>query len=555
MLRPECCMRTRAVVALLTLCTANLLAAAPGNLVANPGFEHDLQHWRSSFGGVAETCLYTGEAAHTGAKCARLQASGRPVGLDNRRLSIGTDIFRQCAYELSAWIRNDGVEHGGFGLRLYFYDVAGQFVAMHGGIHLTSDSPKHAWRMHSTTFGFGTDQPIPGAAAALLVRFSLWGQDGEVQGDVWLDDVTLARRTLESSPAPTRDPVAWLWQDPQIAELSGVAPRGVRSALHQAGYTVKPMRTAQFAESALHRRDVDLIVLPYGGYYPAALGSDLVRFLEQGGACVTLGGRALRTPAYVSTAGCHPLDQAGRLTRQIPTSTGWPLRHCAANVEFSVTPSGAADDATGALISVAALEGYGYIGTQLPELDASSALLCFEAQGDSQTPLLCVELQETDGSRWKAMLELSPGWREYRLHVATFASYASEPRSTAGDYFHPERGKSIHFGFTDRMVGKGSHVFSLRNVGFNSAAIDCSEVVRLKYFPLGSSSPSNWFGPHAVNANELPDVSCINTARRLEGDHLVVSSGQDLLSATTAFPGVWRGWEVAVRPPSDTRSG
>ena len=223
--------------------------------------------------------------------------------MDHPKLRLGHDLSRRGTYRLSAMIRNDGVKAGNFGLRLYFHDASGQFLAMVSGLSVGPGAAPHGWTRYETGFGRGTAAPLPPGAATLLVRFSFWADDGKPVGSVWLDDVVLEQTAEAPPPAPGTPPTALLWDDPALSTGSGPVAGGLEGALVAAGFAVRRVDTTQLAQAGgLDRTTAAAIVLPYGPSYPAALGTALPAFMAEGGLLVTLGG-APSTPLSYSPHG------------------------------------------------------------------------------------------------------------------------------------------------------------------------------------------------------------------------------------------------------------
>ena len=235
----------------------------------------------------------------------------------------------------------------------------------------------------------------------------------------------------------------------------------------------------------------------------------------------------------------------------------WDVGHSADGDELAMAPV-PRDGAVGhARFRIEDLSQYAYAGTELPTLQPDDTVVCFEARGDAVTQLLCLELTEGDGSRWKSVVSLGTAWREYRLHVSSFSAYATDTRGEAGDCYHPERGGKMMLGFTRTMVGPGSHTFHLRGLRFRRGAVPPGRIASLRLFPTAAHDPSQWFGKQIVSREALRDISVFGSARRVGGGRLSVFAGQDLLQpAPTAVEGEWTGWSVeGWRAPRRRRKG
>ncbi len=72
-------------------------------------------------------------------------------------------------------------------------------------------------------------------------------------------------------------------------------------------------------------------------------------------------------------------------------------------------------------------------------------LTIFSAKGVPGTDQMSVEWEEQDGSRWVAIVDLEPRWRQYLLFPEDFRYWHSVPARAAG-CFRPENAQAIRFG-------------------------------------------------------------------------------------------------------------
>ncbi|MBN1903258.1 hypothetical protein JW926_18205 [Candidatus Sumerlaeota bacterium] len=98
-----------------------------------------------------------------------------------------------------------------------------------------------------------------------------------------------------------------------------------------------------------------------------------------------------------------------------------------------------------------------------------ATLTVFSAKGGPRTPQLAVEWSEKDGSRWIAIIPLSPEWRQYALSPKDFKYWISNPhRGFHGDSFKPENARNFSVGLAmthTAPVGQGAHEFYVANIG------------------------------------------------------------------------------------------
>lgn len=165
--------------------------------------------------------------------------------------------------------------------------------------------------------------------------------------------------------AETALPVAVLWEDARVDALAGAVPAGIGQALTDAGYSVRPADTAVFEADILAKADALLLVLPYGGLYPAASAKSLDAFLRQGGSLICVWGAPFSEPVFAKAGNVHYLTAGTAREAAIPLTPPWPKGHASTGVAFRMEP---AEDGMSAQVSVDGFSGYGYIGTTPPEL-------------------------------------------------------------------------------------------------------------------------------------------------------------------------------------------
>lgn len=232
----------------------------------------------------------------------------------------------------------------------------------------------------------------------------------------------------------------------------------------------------------------DLLVLPYGGAFPATAAGTIKSYLRQRGAFIAMGGYAFDT-LLVPHEGRWlkpqdlPLPAGGGVslidfsTPEETAETAWSLGSDAGGnkpalraatgpragvgaLEFTVTPlrlwATAARDIQSRLPAAAATDGRQWTVTR------------FWARGDADTPKMAFEWDEVDASRWKVSLPLTTEWKEYVLTPADLTYWPDNPsvgRGGAGDRFHPERARSISLGLALDIVDRDKpHSFQIADL-------------------------------------------------------------------------------------------
>lgn len=206
-------------------------------------------------------------------------------------------------------------------------------------------------------------------------------------------------------------------------------------------YRVARVTGDELCDAAIFSRDTfDLLVVPTGAAFPAAAAGLLVDYLGEGGKLLTCGGYAFDQPvvkrggAWVSPKAYAGAVPAGTVPLALPPPTGWSV--------------GAGGGGTTVVEGVAGPHGAAGVRMATPAMllwnTASAALslkghslVSFLAKGDAGTKAGWFEVQERDGSRWRARLDFTSEWSEFRLTPAQFTYWpdnASVGRGRPGDH-------------------------------------------------------------------------------------------------------------------------
>ncbi|MEW6355778.1 MAG: hypothetical protein AB1696_05620 [Planctomycetota bacterium] len=455
-----------------------------GNLVPNPGFEQGVARWKGiSDGGEAEI-IKDAARAHARKACLLLHADNRNVGIDSDPIYADTDFDRNAPHLLSAYVSNLGVSNGNFGLRLYFFDADGKYISMRSFRELSAASPKTSWQKIEARIGPDTDTPFPRNLDHIVIRFSFWSKEGNSSGKALVDDVffgpiqeapAMTARTINRTP---RGAVA-IWRDKVPAVGFASDPAYLASLLAEAGFGVNFLTTEDLiARNLLANDNFDLLILPYGGCYPAAGASTLRRFISTGGDMITLGGRCFTDPIFKTPSGW--ITASSRKSNAAPPK---PVAQLSTDVVQALADEAGkggepaqislAKDHTGQTalrVVLPDLQTYKYVPFQVTGLPGYTVIR-FCARGDEETKHLCIEANETDKSRWKAVVNLSTEWKEYELSTGEFLSYATEGRGGKGDFLHADRINRLIFGFPVGLVGKGKHAFEVSQLEWRGSDI------------------------------------------------------------------------------------
>ncbi len=272
--------------------------------------------------------------------------------------------------------------------------------------------------------------------------------------------------------------VVAIWRDARVPGSPGACDTTkLESLLREQGYDVRTPATADLLDAAtVDAESLDLLVLPYGGAYPAAGREVFLKYVNAGGDLLTLGGKPFSDllvrdgEGWVSAAGLlrtgarkgtpvedfegaeHKVKGAGHSGDE-----GWP--------RVQITRPGAAGTRSCLKVYSEDLKTWQYVGLSLEGTGgAEDGLLVFWAKGDAHTSQLCLEIKERDNSRWKQFVDLTPEWKQYAVPISSFYSYATENRGGPGDYCHAENAATLWFGYPKGMVGGGPHAFWLDEI-------------------------------------------------------------------------------------------
>lgn len=345
-----------------------------------------------------------------------------------------------------------------------------------------------------------------------------------------------------------------VWSPPTPAALAA-QPQALVALLAARGYTASAVSTDELlSPGMLTPARAALLVLPTRGVYPLEGIAPLQDYLRAGGAVLTLGG--------VPFSRILTRTRNGWQVAEVPENPPGQV-HVLADFEDGL-PAGITTNTGGELPMQleAVAEGDGHVlratSSDLTHWDyavlpvpadiaADFTVLSFRARGDTATSLLGIEANETDASRWKYVVPLSPQWREYRLFLPHFLSYATADRGSEGDYLHPERLARIAFGFARGMVGGGEHTIWLDDVQlWQFEPPDRGSVPRDTSAIAATVEAYSATQLRVPEAQEEPLVRLFADAARFEKATLTATGGAGILEPRQDLPGAWDGWTLQV---------
>lgn len=418
-----------------------------------------------------------------------------------------------------------------------------------------------------------------------LSRFILWCISA--LGLFLLGQVSLASSQPPSAPVPR--PRALILDDPALTDNNGSLNTSLEHTLTSAGYQVAMVSVEDLQQpEALSTSRCALLVLPAARRSPAVLAPLVNTYAQRGGNLLVLGAPAWQKPATVRQGGSwRTTDEAAEATALMPPTTtfldfrqGFPLNALIRGAKdpqiatkTEIVPTGTGPNAgrvDGALqVTFPDLDGWDMWRTpDLPQspFQPGETVTVFSARGGPRTHRLGLEWNERDGTRWIAVIPLTPQWRRYRLTPADFHPWdVSAERAKAG--FHPENAIRLVVGLAFTHTGqiRGPQQYWLAGVGTEAiTAEDSSNSKTAPVIPaLETIAPNYKFSPTSPGTVRLvtsPETALVSSARwenQEVGDLQIASSPpratgagfrkgrswrwQPLMIAREASSGQWRG--------------
>jgi hypothetical protein len=250
----------------------------------------------------------------------------------------------------------------------------------------------------------------------------------------------------------------------------------LEATLRKAGFGVTPLTCDELATPAVFSSmNFDCVVLAGSRFFPGKAKDNFLRFLRNGGHCVVLGGNVF-AEAVAPFAGrwyCRA-DVERELAGEKPqTQLLDPARHEARawhrGTDTPKSSSVVVVEDRGFRFDIKNLNGWDTFHANIAAPPPGQTLLCFRAKGDASTSQMTVEMDEQDGSRWIASVELTPQWTNYALLPDRFAQWEAKGEKKNG--FTPGNATKLSFGLAANFnprVAKGDHSFWVDGVGMAS---------------------------------------------------------------------------------------
>ncbi len=313
---------------------------------------------------------------------------------------------------------------------------------------------------------------------------------------------------------------------------------GLRTVLARAGFAVAPISYDQLIRaSGLRRRDFDVLVLTNSPSFPTAANENLQGFLKGGGHLVLMGGHAFRDPIWKIGGRWRTRAEMEDAFSSVPVmqmffgfADGVSAWSRSSSKPSRPTRLSADEGKVGQCmrIDIRRLEeGWDTHAAKLPSrFDAKANALCFWAKASDNTPQMAVELDEQDGSRWIAVVDLTDRWKRYVLTAGRFKFWkdaSPKRRGGSGDGLKLPQARRVSFGLAFGLTAQppGDHTLWIDEVGSAKAPQPASGDV-------GKTLELNVFSDY--EAHQLRDVVRVATA-----------PGQDVLETKLSISGRFEG--------------
>lgn len=258
------------------------------------------------------------------------------------------------------------------------------------------------------------------------------------------------------------------------------------AALEAAGLTATRLTGEQLANPyVLTAEHFDLLVLPHAQCFPSMAVEALNAYLQQGGDLVTVGapafsrlltkidGEWLDKEQYLDRLARTPPDN---LILEFDESEPPPNQRGSDRPDLGCAVAASGPGANGSRsalhVRLADLHGWDTLAFRVePGVFADGATLtCFWAKGGPRTTQLSLEWREADGSRWIAVVPLTPEWKPYAVRPSDFRYWhdsASQGRGAAGDALKPTNVVQLAIGLamTHTAVPGGEHEYWIDQIG------------------------------------------------------------------------------------------
>ena len=265
-----------------------------------------------------------------------------------------------------------------------------------------------------------------------------------------------------SQPPDSRISVAVL--DDDLPGFDRAFVRLLAAELGKVGCDVATLSASEVCDpDTLSAEKYFLYVIPQCRTYPAAGLEPLIAYASRQGHVLFLGGPFLDDPVWPANRGWFnrtairrakddAAPQHGPFGQEPLSAAGWQ-RTCndpSTPGSWEVLPEGPRGEPCFRFWTKNLTNWDGYLSPAIPQLfGAQHALFSFLVKGSPTTPQMGVEIQEQDGSRWFAVVDIGPQWQRIGLGPEDFQYWRDSPtrdrRGGGGDQLQPQQARRLNF--------------------------------------------------------------------------------------------------------------
>lgn len=247
----------------------------------------------------------------------------------------------------------------------------------------------------------------------------------------------------------------------------------IAAELKAAGYAVRDLDATAVCDPAeLTAGKYRLLALPDAAALPARCIASATAYLKAGGDIIALNAPLWRSP--VMNAGGRWVDRdeyerarAGTLPPNVLFDfrpDEMPRWHRSSNTPENPATYESVATGPGPVerclhVAVSKLGGWdSFLAPDKPNpFPPGHTLTILSARGGPEASQIAIEWAEKDGSRWIAVIPLSPQWRQYVLTPNDFLYWESNPaRGHGGDRFKPENAVRLSVGVAFSHTGRST---------------------------------------------------------------------------------------------------
>lgn len=345
--------------------------------------------------------------------------------------------------------------------------------------------------------------------------------------------VTVMPSLFAASPQTTQPPQAIILSDATLPHFDADLCAALERTMAQAGYQAVTIDVAGLTKPhALETDHCALLILPEARWLPTSIIPAITTYANQGGDLLVLGAPAWGTPLTLTPDGHWQAEGAEARTQALQPpafpfldfNSAFPLtaliRETNADQTMTTTelvPTGAGPGrVTGALhVSISDLSGWDMWRT--PDLTSSPfaqgrTLTVLSARGDARTHQLALEWDDTDGTRWIAVIPLTEQWQQYTLIPSEFHAWGVTSAVRVKTGFVPADALRFKAGLAFTHTGQlgGAHQYWLAGVGTEAAAPEVTKPIAVP--ALETIAPNYKFSPiHGIVRLATPQNQVLMT--------------------------------------------